>query len=81
MFYELKKDLERNGIAIEQYLSDIKKKEKELFDDFKDQAEKRAKAALISRQTAIEQNIHIHDEEIDKEIKMMEQMYKEHPDF
>lgn len=81
MFYELKKDLERNGIAIEQYLSDIKKKEKELFDDFKDQAEKRAKAALISRQTAIEQNIHIHDEEIDKEIKMMEQMYKEHSDF
>lgn len=81
MFYELKKDLERNGITIEQYLSDIKKKEEEIYNDFKVQAEKRAKAALISRQVAMEQHIHVHDEEIDSEIKIMEEMYREHPDY
>ena len=81
MFYELKKDLERNGVSIEQYLNDIKKKEDELFNDFKAQAEKRAKAALISRQVAMEQNIHVHDEEIDGEIKLMENMYQHNKEY
>ncbi|PIR76277.1 MAG: hypothetical protein COU32_02900, partial [Candidatus Magasanikbacteria bacterium CG10_big_fil_rev_8_21_14_0_10_42_10] len=76
MFYELQRDLEKNHIEISQYLSDIKKTEEELFNDFKIQAEKRAKAALVSRQVAVEQNIVISDEEIDAEIKMLEEMYK-----
>lgn len=77
MFYELKRDLERNGVTIEQYLNDIKKKENELYDDFKEQAEKRAKAALISRQVAKEQEIVVSDEELTKEIEIMKEMYKE----
>lgn len=81
MFYELKKDLERNGVTIEQYLNDIKKKEDELFNDFKTQAEKRAKAALISRQVAMEQSIHVHDEEIDGEIKLMENTYQHNKEY
>lgn len=76
MFYELKRDLERNGVEISQYLADIKKDEKALFEDFKQQAEKRAKAALVSRQVATEQNIEISDEKLDEEIKKMEEMYK-----
>ena len=76
MFYELKNDLDRHGITIDQYLADIKKDEKKLFEDFKAQAEKRAKAALISRHVAIEQEIKISDEELDKEIKNMEDVYK-----
>ncbi|MFA5813067.1 MAG: trigger factor [Patescibacteria group bacterium] len=75
MFYELKRDLERNGVSIEQYLQDIKKGEKELFEDFKNQAEKRAKAALISRQVAKEQNIIVSDEELDKEVELIRQAY------
>ncbi|MBD3311695.1 MAG: trigger factor [Candidatus Magasanikbacteria bacterium] len=81
MFYELKSNLEKQGIPIKQYLEDIKKDEKQLFEDFKQQAEKRAKAALVSRQIAKEKNIHVHDEEIDKEIKMMEEMYKDNPQY
>jgi len=81
IFYELKKDLEKNGISIEQYLADIKKKEAELFEGFKNQAEKRAKAALISRQIALEQGIHVHDEELDKEIAFMQEMYKKNKEY
>ena len=77
MFYELKQDLEKNGITIDQYLQDIKKDEKTLFEEFGAQAEKRAKAALISRQVAKAQNIEISSEEIDKEITMMKDVYKE----
>ncbi|MEK7083657.1 MAG: trigger factor, partial [Patescibacteria group bacterium] len=35
MFFELKRDLERHGVSIDQYLSDIKKTEEQIFDDFK----------------------------------------------
>jgi len=76
MFYELKRDLEKNGVEISQYLADIKRTEDELFNDFKLQAERRAKAALVSRQVAIEQNIIISDEELGEEIKKLEEMYK-----
>jgi len=81
IFYELKRDLEKNGITIEQYLNDLKKKENELFNDFKVQAEKRAKAALVSRQIAIENHIHVHDEEIDHEIKHMKEVYKDNKEY
>jgi len=76
MFYELQRDLEKNNIEISQYLADIKKTEEEIFNDFKIQAEKRAKAALVSRQVAMDQSIVISDEEIDTEIKVLEEMYK-----
>jgi len=82
MFHELTADLEKNGISIEQYLGDIKKTEKELFEDFKTQAEKRAKASLISRQIALEnKETNVSDEELEKEIEMMKEMYKANPEY
>lgn len=81
IFYELKSNLERSGVSIEKYLEDIKKDEKQLFEDFRQQAEKRAKAALISRQVAKEQNIEVAPEEIDAEIKMMEGVYKDNKEY
>lgn len=77
MFLELKRDLEKNGVTIEQYLTDIKKKEEELFNEFKAQAEKRAKAALLSRTVAKEQNIAATQEEIDQELKHLTEHYRE----
>ncbi len=76
MFYELKRDIERMGMTIEQYLQDIKKKEDELFKEFSAQAEKRAKAAFISRQIAKENNILVSESEIDTEIALMKQAYE-----
>lgn len=75
MFYELKYDLQQHGIEIEQYLKDIKKTEEQIFKDFEDQSQIRVKAALISRQIAIEKNIKVEKEEIDKEIEIIKQNY------
>lgn len=80
MFYELKGDIEKNGITIDQYLQDIKKTEQQLFEEFKVQAEKRAKAALISRQIAAENDITIGDEELENELVTLREMYKANPE-
>jgi trigger factor len=76
MFYELKRDIEKMGMTIEQYLNDIKKKEDELFKEFTLQATKRAQAALVSRQVAKENNILVSEDEIDLETAMIKQAYE-----
>jgi len=81
IFYELQRDIEKNGLTIEQYLQDIKKTEKELFEDFKIQAEKRAKSALLSREIAIEHDIKAEKEEIDAELATMKEMYKHNEEY
>lgn len=81
MYYELTRDLEKHGVSIEQYLGDIKKTQEEMFKDFTEQAEKRAKAALVSRQVAIDEKIEVDEKEIDAEIAMMETMYKDNPEY
>lgn len=75
MFYELKHDLDRRGIAIEQYLRDIKKTEEQIFKDFTEQAVKRAKAALVSRQIALDNAIAADKAEMDKEIEAIKKTY------
>jgi len=77
IFFELKRDLERHGVEIEQYLLDLKKTEEEMRRDFTEQAEKRAKAALISRQIALEQDLKVSDEELEKEIALMRKVYRD----
>lgn len=79
IFFELKRDLDRHGVSIEQYLQDIKKNEEELRRDFSAQAEKRAKAALLSRQIAMEQNLKVSDEELEAELALMRATYKDDP--
>lgn len=68
MFNELKYDLDRRGITMDQYLIDIKKTEEQIFKDFDEQATKRAKAALISRQVALDNAITVDKEDMDKEL-------------
>ena len=77
MFHELMRDLEKHGVTPQQYLADIKKTEQELYDGFKEQAEKRAKAALISRQVAKEHNIEVPAEDLKAEIEMLKGMYQD----
>ncbi|MBI5728829.1 MAG: trigger factor [Candidatus Magasanikbacteria bacterium] len=75
MFYELKHDLDQRGITIEQYLKDIKKTEEEIFKDFTEQATKRAKAALVSRQIALDNKITVDKADLDKEIETIKKTY------
>lgn len=75
MFYELKHDLEHHGIEMEQYLKDIKKTEEQIFQDFEQQANKRVKAALVSRQVAVDNNIKVEKEDLDKELELIKKTY------
>ncbi len=79
MFYELKHDLERQGIQLEDYLKNLKKTEKEIFTDFAEQAEKRAKAALISRRVALDNTILVTPEELNKEKEAIRAAYPDNP--
>ncbi len=79
MFYELKRDIEERGLSFDEYLANLKKTEQEIFNDFKDGAMKRAKAALISRAIAKEQNIAVEQDELDKEIELIRQSYPNNP--
>ncbi|TAN34243.1 trigger factor [Patescibacteria group bacterium] len=77
MFHELKHALEHQGITMEKYLADLKKTEQEIHNDFAEQAAKRVKAALISREVAKEQNIGASKEDIEKEIELIKNSYKD----
>lgn len=77
IFHELKHSLERQGVPMEQYLKDLKKTEEQIFQDFSEQAARRVKAALISRQIALENNIRASKEDIDKEISAIKSAYPE----
>lgn len=76
MFYELKADLERHNVEMEDYLKNIKKTEEDLLKDFEEGGLKRAKAALVSRQIAIDNNIKVSEEELNKEMDLIKQMYQ-----
>ncbi len=75
IFNELKNSLGSQGIEIEQYLKDLKKSEEDIFNDFQEQALRRVKAALVSRQVAIENNIKADKNDVDEEIKMIRAAY------
>ncbi len=81
MFYELKADLERQGIPIEDYLNNVKKTQEEMYEGFKEQAVKRAKASLVSRQISIENKIEVDEKELNEEIKVMEAMYVDNQEY
>jgi len=79
MFHELKHNLEKQGIGLEQYMKDLKKTEEEIYKDFTDNAAKRVKAALLSRQIAQDNHVHAEKEDIDREIEIIKQAYKDDP--
>ena len=81
MFYELRSDLEKHGVSIDQYLQDIKKSEKDLEADFKAKATDRAKASVLSREVALENKLEVSKEELDAEVKNLREYYKETPEY
>ena len=61
--------------GMEKYLADLKKTEKQIFDDFAEQATKRVKAGLVSRQIALNKNLQAEPTEIDQEIELVKKAY------
>ncbi len=77
MWFELKRGVEQQGMVWEEYLNSIKKTELELREAFTEQATRRAKAALVSRALAKEQNLAPTGAEIDQEIVVIREAYKD----
>ncbi|KKR34832.1 MAG: Trigger factor [Candidatus Magasanikbacteria bacterium GW2011_GWA2_40_10] len=75
IFNELKNSLGSQGIEMEQYLKDLKKTEEDIYKDFQEQAMRRVKAALVSRQVAIENKIEADKKDVEEEIKMIKAAY------
>lgn len=75
IFHELKHSLSNQGIEMEKYLKDLKKTEEDIYKDFTEQAVRRVKAALVSRQMALNNNIIAEQKDIDEEIKMIKAAY------
>lgn len=75
IFNELTYSLANQGIEMEKYLKDLKKTEEEIFADFSEQALRRVKAALISRQIALDNNICAEKADLDEEIKQIKAAY------
>ena len=79
IFQELKYSLANQGIEMETYLKDLKKTEEDIFKDFTEQALRRVKAALISRQVALDNNIKAEKADLDEEIKQIKVAYPNNP--
>ncbi len=75
IFQELKYSLENQGIDMEKYLKDLKKTEEDIYKDFAEQALRRVKAALLSRQVAVENKIKAEKADLDAEIKQIKAAY------
>lgn len=75
IFHELKNSLANQGIEMEKYLKDMKKTEEEIYKDFTEQALRRVKAALVSRQVALENGIKADKTDVAEEVKMIKAAY------
>lgn len=80
MIYELKSQVEHQGMTFDAYLKSAKKSEQELRDGMKDQALRRIKSALILRAIGEQEHIHASDEDIRKEVTEAKQRLQGDPE-
>ena len=76
MMEELKYNVTKQQGKFEDYLTSIKKSEEDLRKEFIPQADERVKSALIIRKIGKEQNIKASQEEVQREIDKLKDIYK-----
>lgn len=81
MLSELKQNVMQQGLKFEDYLMHIKKDETALRIDLAAQALNRVKAALLTREIFLQNNMVISDEELDAEIKKLKTVYAQNPEM
>ena len=79
MLLELRQAIERQGMKWDEYLNNIKRTEADVTKDFRPQAERRVKGALVLRQLAQDNKIAVTPDELEAEIKKLEEMYSGNP--
>lgn len=72
---------ESMGISFEEYLKKLNKKEEEIKDSFKKEADKKVKGLLILREIAIKEKIEADNKEIEEEAQKMLNHYDKKPDI
>lgn len=77
MLFRMKSDITNMGLQFEEYLKHLKKTEEELRNEFRADAEKRAKTELILHLIGEKENITPDKEETDKQVNSLLEMYKE----
>lgn len=79
MLLRLKGDLERFNLKFEDYLKNVGKSETTLKEEWKPEAEKRAKIELVLMKIADAEKLTAAEEEIEKEVKHVLEHYKDVP--
>jgi len=77
MIGELQSNVTQQGATFDDYLKNINKTVEDLHKDFTPQAEKRLQTSLIIREIAILEKILITEEEVQKEVDKLMQMYSD----
>jgi trigger factor len=77
IMYRLQGDITNAGLKFEDYLAQIKKTEEDLRKEWRTDAEKRAKLAVIIHTISEKENLKPSEEEIEKEVNNIMTMYKD----
>lgn len=77
IMYRLQADITNAGFKIEDYLKQINKTENDLRNEWKDEAEKRAKLQMIIHTISKEEKLEPTEEEIEKDVTQITTMYKD----
>ncbi len=81
MMHELEHEVTGEGMKFDDYLQSIKKSKEELEKEFRPQAEKRIRTALVLREIATKEKIQVSDGELDKEIADHQKQYEKRPEI
>ena len=76
MLHELEHSIEQGGMEWKEYLTHIGKNEEQMKQEFKDQAQKRVRYALIMRAVADKENIEPTNDEVQDEVSRALMQYK-----
>lgn len=81
MIHELEDSVAEKGLEFDKYLKNIGKSRNQILLDFAPQAVKRIKTAIAISEIANKEDIEVSEEEIDKEIEKVLEIYKDEPDM
>ena len=77
ILYQMESDVSQMGLKFEDYLTHLKKTVDDLKADFRKDAEKKAKLALILNEISKLENIKADEKEVDKEVAHIMEHYKD----
>ncbi len=77
MIARMRSDIERMGLKYEDYLKSLGKKDEDIRNEFKTDAEKRAKVQMIVGEIAVKENLKPDAEKVAEEVKKVMEAYKD----